>query len=131
MSKNEHVRMTSHIWLSKTLAPDSEMDGLFFTDRNLYTHLALLYIQSIGLRKPEEDLGGREYVPRPNTDWMQRLSVMLSKSAPSDELAAVLMQRMFQPERVDLDGEEKKDVITAILIYLFVSNYYVYFNHIH
>lgn len=121
---NDHMRTASHLWLCKTLAPDLEMDGSFFADRNVYTHLSLLYVRSIG-RRPPDEIPGTSFARPPSTEWMQMISVILSKSAPSEELAAILTQTILRAKKRYLQGEEKKDVIRAILIYLFVSNYYV------
>ncbi|KAF5313772.1 hypothetical protein D9619_013686 [Psilocybe cf. subviscida] len=108
----DRVRDTSSLWLCKTLAMDAEMNGVFFADGTLYTDLALLYARASD--------NGHVLSYR-----MENLPFILSKAAPSEELATLLMQKFLQVQRESIDNQAKKNVepfFTAIMIYLFNMN---------
>ncbi|KAF5313751.1 hypothetical protein D9619_013693 [Psilocybe cf. subviscida] len=115
----DHVRDASSLWLCKTLAMDAEMNGVFFADGTLYTDVALLYVRA-------SENG------RADGYCVENLPFILSKAAPSEELATLLTQKFLQVQRESIDNEAEKDVesfFMAIIIYLFVSDYLITNNN--
>ncbi|KAF5313758.1 hypothetical protein D9619_013713 [Psilocybe cf. subviscida] len=105
----DHVRDASSLWLCKTLAMDAEMNGGFFADGTLYANVALLYARACDNRHVPSYFG-------------KNLPFILSKSAPSEELATFLTQKFLQVqggsfENMDEGGMEA--FFMAIIIYLF------------
>ncbi|KAF5313781.1 hypothetical protein D9619_013727 [Psilocybe cf. subviscida] len=105
----DHIRDTSSLWLCKSLVKDAEMNDTFFSDGNLYSDVALLYART-------RDNG------RVDGFCVENLPAILSKAAPSEELATLLTQKFLQVQRNCFDNEDEHDVesfFIAIIIYLF------------
>ncbi|KAF5313767.1 hypothetical protein D9619_013678 [Psilocybe cf. subviscida] len=105
----EHIRDTASLWLCKRLALNVEMNGTFFSDGNLYTDVALLYARAF-------DNGCVE------GSCVENLPLILSKAAPSEELANLLIQKFLQVQRGTFDDEDIDGMecfFMAIIIYLF------------
>ncbi|KAF5313775.1 hypothetical protein D9619_013682 [Psilocybe cf. subviscida] len=105
----DHVSDASSLWLCKTLAMDAEMNGVFFADGTLYTDVALLYA-----RASENGCADGHCV--------ENLPFILSKAAPSEELATLLTRKFLQVQRESIHEKTDKNVesfFRAIIIYLF------------
>jgi hypothetical protein len=66
-----------------------------------------------------------------SSSLLDNLPVMLSKAAPSDELATLLKQNFLQIKRTSLENlyeSTTEDFFRAIFIYLFVSSHFIISN---
>ncbi|KAF5313778.1 hypothetical protein D9619_013689 [Psilocybe cf. subviscida] len=108
-SFHHHIHDMSSLWLCKTLAMDAEMNGAFFSDGTLYTNVALLYA-----RAAKHGCVDRSCV--------ENLPVVLSRSAPCEELVTLLTWLCLQVHSRSFDDVDKSDVecfFISIIIYLF------------
>lgn len=106
------------------------MNGPFFSNEDLYAEMILRYIRN-SLNAP---LPPREYIrdysnasPPPREYIRFNLDVlkMLCKASPSNELAACLLQLVFQMDGEFVTGHISEEHFMAVCIYLFVSYYCV------
>ncbi|KAF5313765.1 hypothetical protein D9619_013720 [Psilocybe cf. subviscida] len=88
---------------------NAEMNGVFFSDGTLYNDVVLLYARA-------SDNG------RVSHSCMDSLPAILSKSAPSEELATLLTRKFLQVQRESLDNKDENNMesfFRAIVLYLF------------
>ncbi|KAF5314347.1 hypothetical protein D9619_011968 [Psilocybe cf. subviscida] len=114
------IQEASRIWLCQTLVPDMTMKGSFFTNENIYADLILRYIRN-----------SRDFYP----DSLK----MLCKAAPSTELAACLIQRVWQLRRnstrisddIEDEAAAERELFMPICIYLFECGIPIISEHRH